>query len=142
MKLSVDYAEIIAAAKEKTGKEITLSTLNDKTVKVGYVMKVKVPFMNKYLSTTFDIDVTYEKLVGEDVYLSYNGGKGLDMVIEGVKNLVPQLKDIEIIEFAGNNKVIVHLGKIEKAHEALEKISINDVHFTNECINVFFCLKY
>lgn len=142
MKLSVDYAEIIALAKEKTGKEITLTTLNDKTIKVGYVMKVKVPFMAKFLSSTFDIDVTYEKLVEEDVYLSYNGGKGLDMVIEGVKNLVPQLKDIEIIEFASGNNVIVHLGKIENAHEALEKIAVNDVHFTDEGVNVEFSLKY
>lgn len=141
MKLSVDYTEIIALAKEKTGKEITLTTMNDKTIKVGYVMKVKVPFMDKYLSSTFDIDVTYEKLVGEDVYLSYNGGKGLDMVIEGVKNLVPQLKDIEIIEFASGNNVIVHLGKIENAHEALEKIIVNDVMLNSEGVFVEFSLK-
>lgn len=141
MKLSVDFSEIIALVKEKSGKEITLTTLNDKTVKVGYVMKVKIPFMDKYLSSTFDIDVTYEKLVGEDVYLSYNGGKGLDMVIEGVKNLVPQLKDIEIIELASGNNVIVHLGEIEKAHEVFEKIAVNDVHFTKELVNVVFSLK-
>lgn len=141
MKLSIDYAEIIALAKEKTGKEITISALNDKTIKVGYVMKVKIPLTSKYLSTTFDIDVTYEKLVGEDVYLSYNGGKGLDMVIEGVKSLIPQLKDIEIIEFAGNNNVIVHLGEIEKAHEALEKIAVNDVNFTDKGVTVEFSLK-
>ena len=141
MKLSIDYAEIIALAKEKTGKEITFSALNDKTIKVGYVMKVKIPLTSKYLSTTFDIDVTYEKLVGEDVYLSYNGGKGLDMVIEGVKSLIPQLKDIEIIEFAGNNNVIVHLGEIEKAHEALEKIAVNDVNFTDKGVTVEFSLK-
>lgn len=141
MKLSVDYAEIIALAKEKTGKEITLATVNAKTVKVGYVMKVKIPLTSKYISTTFDIDVTYEKLVGEDVYLSYNGGKGLDMVIEGVKSLVPQLKDIEIIEFAGNNNVIVHLGEIEKAHEALEKIAVNDVVFNQNCIEIFLYMK-
>lgn len=140
MKLSIDYAEIIALAKEKTGKEITISALNDKTIKVGYVMKVKIPLTSKYLSTTFDIDVTYEKLVGEDVYLSYNGGKGLDMVIEGVKSLIPQLKDIEIIEFAGNNNVIVHLGEIEKAHEALEKIAVNDVNFTDKGVTVEFSL--
>lgn len=140
MKLSVDYAEIIALVKEKSGKDIALTTLNAKTVKVGYVMKVKVPFMNKYLSTTFDIDVSYEKLVGEDVYMSYNGGKGLDMVIEGVKSLIPQLKDIEIIEFAGNNNVIVHLGEIEKAHEALEKVTVNDVHLTDEGVDVEFSL--
>ena len=141
MKLSVDYAEIIALAKKNSGKEITLTTLNDKTIKVGYVMKVKIPFTGKYISATFDIDVTYEKLVGEDVFLSYNGGKGLDMVIEGAKNLVPQLKDIEIIEFASGNNVIAHFGKIEKAHEALEKIVVNDVHFTNEGVNVSFCIK-
>lgn len=141
MKLSVDYAEIIALVKEKSGKDIALTTLNAKTIKVGYVMKVKIPLTSKYLSTTFDIDVTYEKLVGEDVYLSYNGGKGLDMVIEGVKNLVPQLKDIEIIEFAGGNNVIVHLGEIDNAHEALEKIAVNDVHFTDEGVDVEFSLK-
>lgn len=141
MKLSIDYAEIIASVNEKSGKEITLTTLNDKTIKVGYVMKVKVPFMDKYLSSTFDIDVTYEKLVGDDVYLSYNGGKGLDMVIEGAKNLVPQLKDIEIIEFVGNNKVIVHLGEIEKAHEVLEKIIVNDVMLNSEGAFVEFSLK-
>lgn len=141
MKLSIDYAEIIALIKEKSSKEITLTTLNDKTVKVGYVMKVKVPFMDKYLSTTFDFDVTYERLAGEDMYLSYNGGKGLDMVIEGVKNLMPQLKDIEIIEFSGNNNVIVHLGEIEKAHEALEKIAVNDVVFNQNCIEIFLYMK-
>lgn len=140
MKLTIDYAEIIALAKEKSGKEITLTTVNDKTIRVGYVMKVKIPLTSKYLFTTFDIDVTNEKLVGEDVFLSYNGGKGLDMVIEGVKNLVPQLKDIEIIEFVGGNKVIVHLGKIEKAHEALEKIEIYDIMFGKEGILVNFRL--
>lgn len=141
MKLSIDYLEIVALAKEKTGKDIALTILNDKTVRVGYVMKVKVPLMNKYLSTSFDIDVTYEKLEGEDLFLSYNGGKGLDMVIEGVKSLVPQLKDIELVEFASGNNVIVHLGKIEKGHDALEKITINDVHFTDEGANVVFSLK-
>lgn len=142
MKLSVDYTEIIALAKEKSGKDITLTTLNAKTLKAGYVMKAKIPWINKYISTTFGIDVTYERLIGEDVYLSYNGGKGLDMVIEGMKNLVPQLKDIEIIEFACNNNVIVHLGKIEKAHDALEKIAVNDVHFTDKGVTVEFSLRY
>lgn len=47
MKLSVNYAEIITLAKEKTGKEITLTTLNDKTVKVGYMCRYSI---GEYLS--------------------------------------------------------------------------------------------
>lgn len=75
------------------------------------------------------------------MYLSYNGGKGLDMAIEGVKNIVPQLKDIEIIELASGNNVIVHLGKIENAHDALEKIIVNDVMLNSEGVYVEFSLK-
>ena len=45
------------------------------------------------------------------------------------------------LELYQRSKAIVHLAKIEQAHEALKKVEIKDIHFEEDLMLVDFDLK-
>lgn len=109
-------------------------------MKVSYVAKVKVRFIGE-ISKTFGIDISIDKIEGEDVHLSYDGGLGMDMVVGGILTLVPQLKNTEIADFSQKSRIVLHLAKIEDAHKALQLIDVQRVFFSEGSANFEFLLK-
>lgn len=74
------------------------------------------------VSKDISLDVTYDKIVNENLFLSYSAGIGVDLMVDGLKRLVPQLKNTDLLD---GNRLVVHLDKIEKAHEALQYVEVN-----------------
>lgn len=118
-----------------------LTTVNDNTVKVSYKAKVEVRFIGE-ISKTLSINVSVDKIEGEDIHLSYDGGLGVDLVIGGILTLVPQLKNVEIADFSQKSRIILHLAKIEEVHRALQQIDVQNILFSEDKLNIVFALKY
>ena len=142
MQLTVPFSELKEIIKNKSGRSLDfdLTTVDDNTVKVSYEAKVKVKFIGE-ISKTFTINVCVDKIDGEDLYLSYDGGLAINMIVDGILMLAPQLKNTEIVDFSQKSCVILHLAKIEEAHKILQQIDIQNILFTEDKLNIVFTLK-
>jgi len=141
MKLQIPLTEACCIVKEKTGQDVTLEIKNNSTIKLGYKLKVKVPFMGE-ISKTVECDMTIEKIEGETLYLQYAAaGIGIDMILKGIITASPVLSSKQIVEPIDGNRLKVCLGEIEKVHEALEKVTVKEICFVNENVEIDFCLK-
>lgn len=141
MQLTIPFSELKEMIKKKSGRSLDfdLTTVNDNTVKVSYEAKVKIIF--REINKTFTINVCVDKIDGEDLYLSYDGGLAINMIVDGILMLAPQLKNTEIVDFSQKSCVILHLAKIEEAHKILQQIDIQNVLFTEDKLNIVFTLK-
>lgn len=142
MQLTVPFSELKEMIKKKSGRSLDfdLTTVNDNTVKVSYEAKVKIIF--REINKTFTINVCVDKIDGEDLYLSYDGGLAINMIVDGILMLAPQLKNTEIVDFSQKSCVILHLAKIEEVHKVLQQIDIQNILFTEDKLNIVFTLKY
>lgn len=142
MQLTIPFSELKEMIKKKSGRSLDfdLTTVDENTVKVSYEAKVKVKFIGE-ISKTFTINVCVDKIDGEDLYLSYDGGLAINMIVDGILMLAPQLKNTEIVDFSQKSCVILHLAKIEEIHKILQQIDIQNILFTEDKLNIVFTLK-
>lgn len=141
MKLQIPLSEAHNIIKEKTRQDVTLEIKNNNTIKLGYKLKVKVPFFGD-VSKNVDCDITVESIDGEILNLRYaTAGIGIDMILKGIIAASPTLSSKQVIEPLEGNRLKVNLGKIEKVHEALEKVTIKEICFVNENVEIVFNLK-
>lgn len=83
MQVKFEYSEIQSLIKAKTGREIGLSAIDERTVKAEAKVSVKVPFLGE-IEKSIGVNVSVEKIEGNDVHLQYEGGMGTDMIIGGL----------------------------------------------------------
>lgn len=143
MQLTIPFSELKEMIKKKSGRSLDfdLTTVNDNTVKVSYEAKVKVKFIGE-ISKTFTINVCVDKIEGEDMYLSYDGGLGVNIIVGRILTLVSQLKNAEIADFSQKSHVVIlHLAKIEEVHKVLQQIDIQRVFFVEDNVNIVLALK-
>lgn len=141
MKLNILITEAESLIKEKSGKDVSLQIIDEKTIQVGYKLKTKVPLLGE-LSKDVIIDLTIDKLTDETLYLTYAAkGNGMEFVLKGLLAALPTFSKQQLIENDGNNSLIVHLNEIPQIHNALQFIEINTFQFKNDMIIIDFDVK-
>lgn len=141
MKLQIPITEACRIVKDKTGQDVNLGIKSNNTINLDYKLKVKVPFLGE-VSKTVDCDVTIENVDGEILCLKYaTAGIGIDMILKGIIAASPALSSKQIVEPLEGNRLKVNLGEIEKIHETLEKVTVNQICFVNENVEIDFCLN-
>ena len=142
MKLLIDFPELAGFAQEAIKKplDLTLSCVDNKTIKVSMTNDIVIPIVGITKSVTTSIDLTIEKLDGEDLYVTYDEGFRNNPLVNGLLAFLPKW-EVGTVELYQRSKAIVHLAKIEQVHVALEKVEIKDIHFEEELMLVDFELK-
>ena len=142
MKLIIDFPELAGFAREVINKplDLTLSCVDNKTIKVSMTNHIVIPIVGITKSVTTSIDLTIEKLEGEDLYMTYDEGFRNNPLVNGLLAFLPKW-EVGAVELYQRSKAIVHLAKIEQAHEALKKVEIKDIHFEEDLMLVEFDLK-
>lgn len=142
MKLLIDFPELAGFAQEAIKKplDLTLSCVDNKTIKVSMTNDIVIPIVGITKSVTTSIDLTIEKLDGEDLYVTYDEGFRNNPLVNGLLAFLPKW-EVGAVELYQRSKAIVHLAKIEQAHEALKKVEIKDIHFEEDLMLVDFELK-
>ena len=97
MNAIIYYQEIHSLIKAKTGREIRLSAIDGRTVKAEAKVSVKVPFLGE-IEKSIGVDVSVEKIEGNDVYLKYEGGMGTDMIIGGLLTFLSSTPAMKMVE--------------------------------------------
>ncbi|MGN0258170.1 MAG: hypothetical protein ACI4CA_07360 [Bacteroides sp.] len=112
MNIKLLYSELQSLVKSKTGRDIALSAIDERTVRVEAKVKVKVPLLGE-IEKHIGVNVSVEQIEGNDIRLNYSGGLGTDMIIGGLLTYVTSTPDVNMVEKTSGNGVVVHLAEID-----------------------------
>ena len=135
MKAIITFSEIQSLVKSKTGREIGLSAIDERTVKAEAKVNVKVPFLGK-IEKSVGVNVSVEKIEGNDVHLKYDGSMGTDMIIGGVLSFLSSTTAMKMVENTQGNGIVVHLAEIKEARKVLEVVQLKDLSFDDTSVRV------
>ena len=132
MKLSITYAEL----------QNYVASHFHKTVNLGYVdgatVSVSIPLKVLGFTKSVSINLIMKKIEGTDLFLSYGGKMGIDLLVSPAisyaKKLVPEKADW--VEQMSGNIVKLRLGDIDKLQKVFEKVELKAIRFTPEHIEV------
>ena len=132
MKISITYVEL---------QDYVASHFH-RTVNLGYVdgatVSVSVPIKVLGFTKSISINLIVKKIEGTDLFLSYDGKMGIDMLVSPAisyaKKLVPEKADW--VEQMSGNIVKLRLGDIDKVQKVFEKVELKAIRFTPEHIEV------
>ena len=125
MKLAITYAEL---------QDYVASHFH-KTVNLGYVdgatVSVSVPIKVLGFTKSISINLIVKKIEGTDLFLSYDGKMGIDMLVSPAisyaKKLVPQKAGW--VEQMPGNILKLRLGDIDQMKKVFEKLKLNNIFF-------------
>lgn len=136
MKLTISYAELQEYVASHFHKTINVGYVDEKTVSVS--LSIKVFGFTKSVS----INVGVEKIEGTDLYLSYDGKMGVDLLVSPAisyaKRLVPEKAGW--VEQRPGNIVKLRLGDLDKLQKVFEKVALRAIRFAPESIEAEIAL--
>ena len=135
MNAIIYYQEIQSLIKAKTGREIVLSAIDELTVKAEAKVSVKVPFLGE-IEKSIGVNVSVEKIEGNDVHLQYEGGMGTDMIIGGLLTFLSSSPAMKMVEKTQGNGIVVHLYEVEEARKALDVVELTNIVFQEKGVIV------
>ena len=140
MKATIEYSEIQSFVKSKTGREIGLSVIDERTVKAEAKVSVKVPFLGE-IEKSIGVNVSVEKIEGNDVHLKYDGGMGTDMIIGGLLSFLSSTPAMKVVEKTQGNGIVVHLDEVEEARKVLDLVELTGIAFNDNAVDIEGKLK-
>ena len=125
MKLAITYAEL---------QDYVASHFH-KTVNLGYVdgatVSVSIPIKVLGFTKSVSINLIVKKIEGTDLFLSYGGKMGIDMLVSPAisyaKKLVPEKAGW--VEQMPGNILKLRLGDIDQMKKVFEKLKLNNIFF-------------
>ena len=135
MQATIEYSEIQSLVKSKTGREIGLSAIDERTVKAEAKASVKVPFLGK-IEKSVGVNVSVEKIEGNDVHLKYDGDMGTDMIIGGLLSFLSSTPAMKVVEKTQGNGIVVHLDEVEEARKVLDLVELTGIMFQEKGVTV------
>ena len=127
MKLQIPYKELEAFVMKKYDQQVKLGFVDEKTISVTKKVVIKDATIN----------ISVNQVAGNDISLSYQAGFGIEWIIKGalmwfkesIKDFVEELED---------NKLLIHLDKIDQIDAMMDRIEILDITFDKVNANVAF----
>lgn len=136
MKLAITYSELQDYVASHFHKTVNLGFVDEATVSVSVPIKVFG------FTKSVGINIIVKKIEGTDLFLSYDGKIGIDLLVSPAisyaKKLVPEKADW--VEQMPGNIVMLRLGDIDKLQKVFEKVELKTIRFTPERIEVDIAL--
>lgn len=125
MKLAITYSELQDYVASHFHKTVNLWFVDEATVSVSVPIKVFG------FTKSVGINIIVKKIEGTDLFLSYDGKMGIDLLVSPAisyaKKLVPEKADW--VEQMPGNIVKLRLGDIDKLQKVFEKLKLNNIFF-------------
>ena len=91
-------------------------------------MNVKVPFLGN-IEKSVGVNVSVEKIEGNDVHLKYEGGMGTDMIIGRLLSFLSSTPAMKVVEKTPGNGIVMHLNEVEEARKVLDIVELTNIEF-------------
>lgn len=135
MELRFTYQEISEMIEKKAGRALPIIYGGPHTVRISYDVNVL------FKTTSVGLDLTVERVNGSDIFLSYDGGAGIDFMVRQAINMAKNRPGGELIEPLDNNRILLSLGKNQQAGSLLDHITLQDIRFDEHYAIVEFTPK-
>ena len=130
MKLQIPFNELEAFVLKRHNQQVKLTFVDEKTISITKKLVIKDATVN----------ISVDQIAGNDISMSYQAGFGIEWIIKGV--LMWFKESISgFVEEQEDNKLLLHLNRIEQLNNILEKIEIKTVNFDDLNVNVAFIVK-
>ena len=127
LRLQIPYGELEAFLMKKYDQQVKLGFVDEKTINVTKKVVIK----------DATISISVDQVAGNDISLSYQAGFGIEWIIKGVLMWFNEsIKDF--VEELEDNKLLIHLNKIDQIGGLLDKIEILEITFDEVNANVAF----
>lgn len=126
MELRLTYQEISDLIEKKAGRALPMMYGGPHTVRITYDVNVL------FKTANVGIDLTVDQIVGSDIYLSYNGGAGIDFMIRQAINMAKSRPGGELIEPLSDNRILLCLSKNAQAGTLFDHITLRDIRFDEQ----------
>lgn len=134
MLISITYKELQQYINLHFGKVLECKYVDSSTVAVSTPIKVMG------FTKNVGLNLRFEKVEGTDLYLSYDGKLGIDMLVNAaisfVKKFIPE--KTELVEPLAGNVIKLRLGDIDKLAKVLEKIELKSIFFEQDKMGILF----
>lgn len=138
MKIAITYAELQDYVASHFHKAVNFGYVDGATVSVS--IPIKVLGFTKSVS----INITVKKIEGTDLFFSYDGKMGIDLLVSPAisyaKKLVPEKAGW--VEQMPGNIVKLRLGDIDKLQKVFEKLKLDNILFEQGNIGIEMSLVY
>ena len=136
MVVTITYTELQQYINLHFGKTLECKYVDASTVAVSTPIKVMG------FTKNVGLNLRFEKVEGTNLYLSYDGKLGIDMLVNAaisfVKKFVPE--KTELVEPQSGNVIKLKLGDIDKLEKVLEKIELKSIFFEQDQLGIVFNL--
>ena len=134
MQIRISYKELINYVSSHYGKVLAIKCVNSDTITISSTVNMVL------FSKEVGITMSVEKIEGEDLYLSYSNGMGVDMILKGVLKFVKMSSYGSIVEERTGNALVVHLGHVDPVKKVFESMSLDKISFSNDGVIVLASL--
>ena len=131
MKLQIPYKELEAFVMKKYDQQVNLGFVDEKTMSVTKNVVIK----------DATVYISVDQIVGNDISLSYQAGFGIEWIIKGALMWFKETIS-GFVEEQEENKLLIHLDKIEQLDNTLEKIEFQAIGFDEANANIAFKAKF
>ncbi|MBQ6067865.1 MAG: hypothetical protein IJK84_00035 [Bacteroidales bacterium] len=132
MQFRLSYSEVEQLSEKKAGKRLPLSFSDTHTLRISY----PVPLMG-----SVGVDITVDRIVGTDVFLSFGGGAAIEFMLRTALNQAKKQPGMEMIQMLGGNQLLLNLGKSPNLVPIFERITLEDILFDEQFIIIQFSPK-
>ena len=135
MELRLTYQEISDLIEKKAGKSLPIMYGGPHTVRISYDVNVL------FKTASVGLDLTVDQIVDSDIYLSYNGGAGIDFMIRQAIGMAKSRPGGELIEPLDGNRILLCLSKNQQAGTLFDHVTLRDIRFDEQYAIVEFTPK-
>lgn len=135
MELRLTYQEISDMIQQKAGQSVPIAYSGPHTVRVSYGVNVL------FRTTEIGIDLTVENIEGSNIFVSYNGGAGIEFMVRQALNMARNRPGGDMIEPLSGNRLMICLGKNAQAGSLLDHVTLRDIRFDEQYIIIEFVPK-
>ena len=126
MELRLTFAEISELIEKKAGRPLPVMYGGPHTVRVSYDVNVL------FKSASVGIDLTVDQIVDSDIYLSFNGGAGIEFMVRQAVNMAKSRPGGEFIEPLDGNRILLALSRTQQAGSLLEHVTLRAIRFDEQ----------
>lgn len=135
MEIRLTYQEISDLIEKKAGRALSVMYGGPHTVRISYDVNML------FKSASVGIDLTVDRIEGRDIFLSYNGGAGIDFMIRQAIGMAKNRPGGELIEPLDGNRILLALSKNQQTGSLLEHVTLQDIRFDERYAIIEFTPK-
>lgn len=135
MQLKLSFDEITKMIAAKTGKTLPMAYGGPHTVRISYEVNIL------FKTTAVGLDITIDSIENNNIFLSYDGGAGIEFMVRSALSRVKEQPGGDMIETLDGCRLMVLLSRNSQMAQLTDRIDLQGIHFDEHHVMIDFVPK-